>query len=87
MTVNPGWGGQKFIKASLAKLERLAPMLAEGVVIEVDGGVDATTAGPCAARGASFFVAGNAIFSAPDPADAYAAIHAAALAGSAAPAH
>jgi ribulose-phosphate 3-epimerase len=87
MTVNPGWGGQKFIQASLAKLERLVPLLGEGVVIEVDGGVDATTAGPCAARGASLFVAGNAIFSAPDPAEAYAAINAAALAGHAAPVH
>jgi ribulose-phosphate 3-epimerase len=62
-------------------------MLGDGVVIEVDGGVDVTTAGPCAARGASFLVAGNAIFGAPDPAEAYAAINAAALAAFAAPVH
>jgi ribulose-phosphate 3-epimerase len=85
MTVNPGWGGQKFIPSSLEKLERLAPMLADGVALEVDGGVDATTAGPCASRGATLFVAGNAIFGAPDPLAAYAAIAAAIDAGAAAP--
>ncbi|MGI8801592.1 MAG: ribulose-phosphate 3-epimerase [Solirubrobacteraceae bacterium] len=81
MTVNPGWGGQKFIPHSLDKLERLAPLLAEGVALEVDGGIDSGTAGPCAARGATIFVAGNAIFGAPDPAEAYAAIAAAIGAG------
>jgi ribulose-phosphate 3-epimerase len=77
MTVNPGWGGQKFIPYSLEKLDRLAALLADDVALEVDGGVDAETAGPCAARGASLFVAGSAIFGAPDPAEAYAAIAAA----------
>ena len=81
MTVNPGWGGQKFIPYSLEKLERLTPLLADGVALEVDGGIDAGTAGPCASRGATLFVAGNAIFGAEDPAEAYAAIAAAIGAG------
>ncbi len=85
MTVNPGWGGQKFIGSSLEKLERLRPLLPDGVALEVDGGIDAGTAGPCASRGATLFVAGNAIFGAPDPAEAYAAIAAAIDAGAAAP--
>jgi ribulose-phosphate 3-epimerase len=68
MTVNPGWGGQAFIPASLAKIERLRAMLAPGTALEVDGGIDAQTAGPCARAGATLFVAGSAVFGAPDPA-------------------
>jgi ribulose-phosphate 3-epimerase len=70
MTVNPGWGGQSFIPASIAKLERLKAMLAPGTALEVDGGIDASTAGDCAAAGATLFVAGTAVFGAPDPAAA-----------------
>jgi ribulose-phosphate 3-epimerase len=80
MTVNPGWGGQSFIETSPDKVERLAP-LAGSARIEVDGGVDATTAGPLAAAGAHLFVAGSAVFGADDPAAAYAEIAAAANAG------
>ena len=71
MTVNPGWGGQSFLPASLGKLERLRALLGPGVAIEVDGGIDATTAGPCAAAGATAFVAGTALFGRPDPAEAF----------------
>ena len=71
MTVNPGWGGQPFIEHSIAKLERLKRLLPPEVVIEVDGGIDAETAARCAAAGASLFVAGSAVFAAPDPAAAY----------------
>ena len=78
MTVNPGWGGQAFLPGSLAKLERLRALLGPGVGIEVDGGIDATTAGPCAAAGATAFVAGSALFGAPDPAAAFGEIAAAA---------
>jgi ribulose-phosphate 3-epimerase len=67
MTVNPGWGGQAFIPASLAKLERLRAMLPPGTALEVDGGIDAETAGPCARAGATLFVAGSAVFAKPDP--------------------
>jgi ribulose-phosphate 3-epimerase len=74
MSVNPGWGGQPFIDASFAKLAALRAALPAQVALEVDGGVDATTAGPCAEQGASLLVAGSAIFGAADPAAAYARI-------------
>ena len=70
MSVNPGWGGQSFIASSPAKVERLAKLVGEAK-IEVDGGVDIATAGGVAAAGASLFVAGSAVFGAPDPAQAY----------------
>jgi ribulose-phosphate 3-epimerase len=77
MSVNPGWGGQSFIESSPAKVERLRPLVGDAR-IEVDGGIDTTTAGPIAAAGASLFVAGSAVFGAKDPAAAYTAIAAAA---------
>jgi ribulose-phosphate 3-epimerase len=83
MTVNPGWGGQAFLPASIGRIERLRAMLGPGRAIEVDGGIDAGTAGPCAGAGATAFVAGTALFGAPDPARAYQEIAAAASAGSA----
>jgi ribulose-phosphate 3-epimerase len=73
MTVNPGWGGQSFIETSPDKVERLVP-LADAAAIEVDGGVDKSTAGPLAAAGARLFVAGSAVFGAAEPATAYAEI-------------
>ena len=79
MTINPGWGGQKLIPASLGKLERLRPLVGEAK-IEVDGGIDAETAGSVAGAGASLFVAGSAIFGADDPAAAYSEIVSAASA-------
>ncbi|MBW8059592.1 MAG: ribulose-phosphate 3-epimerase [Solirubrobacterales bacterium] len=77
MTVNPGWGGQAFIAGSPDKVSRLAA-LAGDARIEVDGGIDAATAGSAAAAGASLFVAGSALFGAADPVAAYAEIAAAA---------
>ena len=71
MTVNPGWGGQAFLPQSIPKLERARAMLGPGPAIEVDGGIDAETAGPCAAAGATAFVAGTAVFGAADPGAAY----------------
>jgi ribulose-phosphate 3-epimerase len=76
MTVNPGWGGQAYIDSS-DKVGRLRQVLG-GATIEVDGGIDAGTAGGIAAAGASLFVAGSAVFGAADPAAAYAEIAAAA---------
>jgi ribulose-phosphate 3-epimerase len=73
MTVNPGWGGQSFIPGSPDKVARLAEVAGEAK-IEVDGGIDAGTAGSVAAAGASLFVAGSAIFGADDPVAAYTAI-------------
>ncbi len=74
MSVNPGWGGQPFIDGSLGKLARLRELLPARVALEVDGGVDTDTAGPCAERGATLLVAGSAIFGAADPAAAYTAL-------------
>jgi ribulose-phosphate 3-epimerase len=78
MTVNPGWGGQPYIETSTAKVARLRELLGPDVPIEVDGGIDATTAGPARAAGATLFVAGSSIFGAPDPAEAYREVAAAA---------
>ncbi len=74
MTVNPGWGGQPFIASSPEKVRRLAELTPDGVIIEVDGGVDEDTVGACAEAGATLFVAGSAIFGRPDPGDALRAI-------------
>jgi len=71
MTVNPGWGGQSFIPASIGRIERLRALLGPDTEIEVDGGIDAATAAACARAGATRFVAGTAIFGAPDPAAAF----------------
>jgi ribulose-phosphate 3-epimerase len=78
MSVNPGWGAQKFIPASLGKLERMRRGLPSNVALEVDGGVHETTAGPCVEAGANLLVTGSAVFGSGDPAAAYAAIAAAA---------
>jgi len=72
MTVNPGWGGQPFIARSLDRISRLRTLIGEDADLEVDGGIDAETVGPCAEAGATLFVAGTAIFGAPDPAVAFA---------------
>ncbi|HEY7151600.1 MAG TPA: ribulose-phosphate 3-epimerase [Solirubrobacterales bacterium] len=70
MSVNPGWGGQPFIAGSPDKVSRLAA-LAPDQRIEVDGGIDPDTVGSVADAGATLFVAGSAVFRAPDPAEAY----------------
>jgi ribulose-phosphate 3-epimerase len=74
MTVNPGWGGQAFIDASVGRLERLRALLGDGVEIEVDGGIEVDTGPRCRAAGATRFVAGTAVFGADDPAAAYVAL-------------
>ena len=74
MTVNPGWGGQSFIEASIGRIERLAAMLREGVELEVDGGIEPDSGRRCRQAGATVFVAGSAVFGAPDPAAAYVAL-------------
>ncbi|MBN8867275.1 MAG: ribulose-phosphate 3-epimerase [Solirubrobacterales bacterium] len=78
MTVNPGWGGQPFIETSPDKVRRLRSLVGEDTLIEVDGGIGTGTIGRMAEAGATLFVAGSAIFNAPDPAQAYADILAAA---------
>jgi ribulose-phosphate 3-epimerase len=74
MTVNPGWGGQPFIAHSLDKLPRVRALVGADVAVEVDGGIESHTAPACLEAGANVFVAGSAIFSAPEPAEAYRAI-------------
>ncbi len=70
MSVNPGFGGQKFIPGSVAKVARARRMLDEAnsrALLEVDGGIARETITACWAAGADTFVAGNAVFSAKDP--------------------
>lgn len=81
MTVNPGWGGQSFIASSVDKVRRARALLGAATPLQVDGGIDATTAGRCAEAGAGVFVAGSAVFGAPDPGQAYLELVAAAGAG------
>jgi ribulose-phosphate 3-epimerase len=77
MSVNPGFGGQKFITSQLEKiaaLRRLIDASGREIRLEVDGGVDGITAPLCIAAGADTLVAGTAVFGAPDYAAAIAAI-------------
>ncbi|MDP9400801.1 MAG: ribulose-phosphate 3-epimerase [Actinomycetota bacterium] len=71
MTVNPGWGGQRLIPGTLDKVRGLRELVGAPFPVEVDGGVDARSAPACADAGASWFVAGSAIFAADDPAAAF----------------
>lgn len=66
MSVEPGFGGQKFIPAALDKLRRLREISSPETILSVDGGVATSTIGDCAAAGADLFVAGSAIFDRPD---------------------
>ena len=78
MSVNPGWGAQKFIPASLDKLARMRAALPETVALEVDGGIHRDNAAGAARAGANLLVTGSAVFGSGDPAAAYAEIAAAA---------
>jgi ribulose-phosphate 3-epimerase len=73
MSVNPGFGGQRFVPTMLDKLRRLAEMIrVRGlpVRIEIDGGVDANNIGEIVAAGAEIVVAGSAVFGGGAPAEA-----------------
>jgi ribulose-phosphate 3-epimerase len=77
MSVNPGFGGQSFIRSQLSKIAALRAMIeASGreIALQVDGGVTAETARDCIAAGADVLVAGTAVFGARDYAAAIAAI-------------
>jgi len=70
MSVNPGFGAQKFIPASVQRITRARAILEEArssAVLEVDGGIARQTIAACWRAGADTFVAGNAVFSAKDP--------------------
>ena len=71
MSVNPGFGGQKFIPHTLKKIAELRALINETgskALIEIDGGVTLENAGTIVAAGADVLVAGNTVFSAADPA-------------------
>ncbi|WP_219837723.1 ribulose-phosphate 3-epimerase [Paenibacillus sp. R14(2021)] len=78
MTVNPGFGGQKFITQSLNKIRQLRELLTSrgrgDMLIQVDGGINSTTAPLVREAGADVFVAGNAVFTEQDRAAAIAAL-------------
>jgi len=70
MSVNPGFGGQKFIRGALGKIAKLASIRGSRGLnfrIEVDGGVDLETVGDVVRAGAEILVAGNAVFGKRDP--------------------
>jgi ribulose-phosphate 3-epimerase len=70
MSVNPGFGGQKFIPGSVGKIARARQMLDDArshALLEVDGGIARETIAQCWKAGADTFVAGNAVFAAKDP--------------------
>ena len=78
MSVNPGFGGQSFIPNSLKKVKQLKELIAisnSHALIEVDGGVNLETGKLLADAGADILVAGNAVFSAPNPKDMIEALH------------
>ena len=85
MTVNPGFGGQRYIEActeKVCRLRKLAEARGQALEIQVDGGVKVDTIGQPAAAGANVFVAGTAVFGATDYAEAIAVLRKAATAAS-----
>src|SRR5262245_58586684 len=66
MSVEPGFGGQKFIPGVLEKVRRLAPLVGKNRLLSIDGGLGPTTVAPAATAGASQFVVGSAIFDTSD---------------------
>ena len=82
MTVNPGFGGQKFIPGQLEKVRRLSRMIGDRPIeLEVDGGVSVETIGPLVEAGADVFVAGSAVFRGNDYEATIGALRAAAAKG------
>ncbi len=82
MSVNPGFGGQRFIPSSIDKIKRLRDLIdrrGSQARIEVDGGIGPETASAVTAAGAEILVAGSAIFGKPDPAAALRALIQAAM--------
>jgi len=73
MTVNPGFGGQKFIHSVVPKVKQLSDIIKQrnlSIEIEIDGGINEETIKPCVEAGATILVAGSAIYNAPDKAKA-----------------
>jgi ribulose-phosphate 3-epimerase len=79
MTVEPGFGGQRFLAETLPKVRRARELVDTGhleLLVEVDGGINADTIEQAAAAGADVFVAGSAVYGADDPARAIAGLRA-----------
>ena len=74
ITVEPGYGGQKFMEDQLPKIRQIRSWLGPDKRLEVDGGINAETIVACAAAGADVFVAGNTVFRSGDIAGAVAAL-------------
>ena len=77
MTVNPGFGGQKFLESQLSKISRIRArleLLGRDLPILVDGGVDAATAPRCIEAGATVMIGGTAVYGVPDYATAIAGL-------------
>lgn len=77
MSVNPGFGGQKFITRTIDKVRRLKQLISDSgsqAVVEIDGGVNMETAPALVEAGADILVAGSYVFKAPDPTEAIAAL-------------
>lgn len=88
MSVNPGFGGQRFIPRSLAKIRAVRALLdraGSAAGIEVDGGIDLDTVGPAVEAGADILVAGHAVFAGGDPETAVRTLKAAAARAAAPP--
>ncbi|MFT8782461.1 ribulose-phosphate 3-epimerase [Acetobacter syzygii] len=79
MTVNPGFGGQKFLASQLPKITRIRDMISQSgrdIRLAVDGGIDATTAPLAVKAGADVLIAGSAVYGKPDYAAAIASLRA-----------
>jgi ribulose-phosphate 3-epimerase len=76
MSVNPGWGGQRYIPTSTKRMARLRELLPPEVVLEIDGGVSLETIDELRDAGTDLYVAGSSVFGADDPVAAYSALSA-----------
>ena len=76
MSVNPGWGGQRYIESSTGRLARAKALLPPEVVLEVDGGIALETIDAARDAGANLFVTGSSVFGTDDPAAAFQALQA-----------
>jgi ribulose-phosphate 3-epimerase len=74
MSVNPGWGGQRYIPSSTKRARQLRALIPENVVLEIDGGISLETIDEARDAGVQLFVAGSHIFGADDPAAAFRAL-------------
>jgi ribulose-phosphate 3-epimerase len=76
MSVNPGWGGQRYIESSTGRLARAKALLPPEVVLEVDGGITLENIELARDAGTDVFVAGSSVFGAADPGEAFRALQA-----------